>query len=61
MRPPDNDPAETDLEKLGSEEERLSLDDVDLPEDVKAEILKELDSFDERDRERARGDAPRRF
>jgi hypothetical protein len=58
MERPDNEPGQEDLEKLAHAEDSVTLEELDLPEDLKAELLRELDSFKESDDSTRRGDAP---
>ena len=60
MERPNNEPGQQDLENLAHAEESVTLYQLDLPEDLKAELLRELDSFKEVDDSTRRGDAPPR-
>ena len=58
MRPPENEPLQEDREKVEAEEFQGSLEDLDIPDDLKAELLRDLDAFREGDSEKRRGDRP---
>jgi len=58
MERPDNEPRQNELESLAESEESVTLEELDLPEDLKAELLRELDGFKEGDRQISRGERP---
>ena len=60
MERPNNEPGQEDLESLAHAEDSVTLEELDLPEDLKAELLRELDNFKEADDSTRRGDAPPR-
>jgi len=47
MDRPDNEPRQDELESLAEAEDAVTLEELDLPEDLKAELLRELDGFKE--------------
>lgn len=47
MDRPDNEPTQQELDELADSENAKTLEEIDLPEDLKAELLRELDSFKE--------------
>jgi len=55
---PDNEPRQDELEELQHSESAASLEDLDIPDDLKAELLRELDGFKEGDEARSRGERP---
>lgn len=56
MRSPDNEPEQTSIERLLTDEERRTLSQPDVPEEIKAEIMERLERFRESDLEDERGD-----
>lgn len=56
MRPPENEPVQTDIEMVVTDEERQALDDPNVPEEVKAEIVERLERFRQADLEQARAE-----
>jgi hypothetical protein len=60
MDHPDNEPKQDEIEKLQRSEDEVALEDLDLPEDLKAELLRELDGFKEGGDARTRGERPPR-
>jgi hypothetical protein len=60
MDHPENEPKQDEIENLQRSEEEVALEDLDLPEDLKAELLRELDGFKEGDTAQRRGDRPPR-
>jgi hypothetical protein len=47
MDRPDNEPSQQELDELADSENAKTLEEIDLPEDLKAELLRELESFKE--------------
>ncbi len=60
MDHPENEPNQDDIEKLQHSENEVALEDLDIPDDLKAELLRELDGFKEGDDARRHGAPPRR-
>jgi len=58
MERPDNEPRQDELENLATSEESVTLEELDLPEDLKAELLRELEGFKEGDQQIRRGERP---
>lgn len=58
MDRPDNEPRQDQIEKLAESEDSVTLEELDLPEDLKAELLRELDGFKESDQQVRRGERP---
>jgi hypothetical protein len=58
MERPENEPGQQELEELADSENAQTLEEIDLPEDLKAELLRELDSFKESDDQARRGERP---
>jgi hypothetical protein len=58
MERPENEPGQQELEELADSESAQTLEEIDLPEDLKAELLRELDSFKESDDQARRGERP---
>lgn len=58
MDRPNNEPAQDQLETLAESEEAVTLEELDLPEDLKAELLRELEGFKGSDDEKRRGERP---
>jgi hypothetical protein len=47
MDRPDNEPTQQELDELANSESAKTLEEIDLPDDLKAELLRELESFKE--------------
>jgi len=60
MDHPENEPKQDDIEKLQHAENEVALEDLDIPDDLKAELLRELDGFKEGSDAQRRGGPPRR-
>lgn len=60
MDHPENEPKQEEVEKIERLEDEVALEDLDIPDDLKAELLRELDGFKEGDGTRGRGAPPRR-
>lgn len=58
MRPTENEPPQAELETLLDDEERLLLEDPQVPDDVKAEVAERLERFREGDLEAQVEDTP---
>ncbi len=58
MERPENEPGRQETEELADSENAQTLEEIDLPEDLKAELLRELDSFKESDDQARRGERP---
>lgn len=58
MDHPQNEPRPDELEQLEQSEEARTLEDLDIPDDLKAELLRELEGFKESDEARRRGEHP---
>ncbi len=58
MDHPENEPKQDDIEKHQHSENEVALEDLDIPDDLKSELLRELDGFKEGDD--ARRGPPRR-
>lgn len=56
MRPPDNEPVQAQIEMVVTDEERQALEDPDVPEEVKAEIVERLERFRQADLAQARAE-----
>ena len=59
MHPPHNEPIQEEIELLVTGEELSSLDDPNVPEEVKTEIMERLDRFKALDREHAQAEDER--
>lgn len=59
MRNPDNEPQQTSIEHLLTDEERRILSQPNVPDETKAEIMERLERFRESDAEEERGDEAR--
>ena len=59
MRRTDGEPEQEEIEMLVTDEERLALNDLDVPEDVKNEIRERLDRFRDADLEEMRAEDAR--
>ena len=59
MHPPHNEPIQEEIELLVTDEERSSLDDPNVPEEVKTEIMERLDRFKALDLEHAQAEDER--
>lgn len=55
---PENEPLQDQLEKLEQSEDERTLEDADIPDDLKSELLRELEGFKEGDDARRRGERP---
>lgn len=60
MDRPENEPKQEEIEQLERSEQEVALEDLDIPDDLKAELLRELDGFKEGGDRAPRGGAPRR-
>ncbi|HEY1728349.1 MAG TPA: hypothetical protein VGG22_08260 [Candidatus Baltobacteraceae bacterium] len=58
MDHPENEPKQDEVEHLQRSEEEVALEDLDIPDDLKSELLRELDGFKEGDDARRRGERP---
>jgi hypothetical protein len=58
MERPDNEPQQSSIERLLTEEERRILSDSKVPDETKAEIMERLERYREADLEDERGDEP---
>ncbi|MGH7661334.1 MAG: hypothetical protein ACRENA_10530 [Vulcanimicrobiaceae bacterium] len=47
MERPENEPSQKDVDELADAENAKTLEEIDLPEALKAELLRELESFKE--------------
>jgi len=48
MERPENEPSQEQLDSLAEAEQTTTLEELDLPEDLKAELLRDLDSFNKK-------------
>jgi hypothetical protein len=60
MDHPENEPKQDEIEQVERAEDEVALEDLDIPEDLKAELLRELDGFKEGDDARKRSGPSRR-
>jgi|GEM_PF-3424349 hypothetical protein len=60
MDRPANEPNQDEIENLQRSENEVALEDLDLPADLKAELLRELDGFKEGGDAQLRGERPPR-
>lgn len=58
MDRPSNEPRQDEIESVAEAEDSLTLEELDLPEDLKAELLRELEGFKENDERARRGERP---
>ena len=60
MDHPQNEPKQEEIDRLERAENEVALEDLDIPDDLKSELLRELDGFKEGGDAKRRGAPPRR-